>query len=63
MFCPQFVQKALSTGTSVRQAGQGRVDGLATIVGALNAKPQCMQNAAPGFTSPLQRGQLLDDAD
>lgn len=50
-------------GTSVLQAGQGRVDGLVTIVGALNAKPQCIQNAAPGFTSPLQRGQLLDDAD
>ena len=26
---------------------------------ALNDEPQCMQNAAPGFTSPLQRGQVL----
>jgi hypothetical protein len=23
-----------------------------------NAEPQCIQNAAPGLTSPLQRGQV-----
>jgi hypothetical protein len=27
-------------------------------LGALNAEPQCIQNAAPAFTSPLQRGQV-----
>ena len=27
VFCPQLVQKALSTGTSARQFGQGRVKG------------------------------------
>jgi hypothetical protein len=26
--------------------------------GVLNADPQCIQNAAPGLTSPLQRGQV-----
>ena len=31
--------------------------GLATC--GLNDEPQCIQNAAPGFTSPLQRGQTL----
>jgi len=62
MFCPQFVQKALSAGTSARQDGQGRVNGCATIGEVLRAVPQCIQKAAPDFTSPLHRGQVLDDA-
>src|SRR5262249_8531200 len=62
MFCPQFVQKALSAGTSARQDGQERVNGFANIEDVLRAEPQCIQKAAPGFTSPLQRGQVLNDA-
>ncbi len=27
-------------------------------LGLLNDEPQCIQKAAPGFTSPLQRGQI-----
>jgi len=60
--CPQCGQKADSRDTSDRQDGQERVNGCATVAGAFNAVPQCIQNAAPGFTSPLQRGQVLVDA-
>jgi hypothetical protein len=66
IFCPQWTQKALSTGTCAWQEGQGCVAG-GGAVGVvadevLNAEPQCIQNAAPGFTSPLQRGQVVAEA-
>src|SRR5207253_9078670 len=35
---------------------------VAAAAAALNDEPQCIQNAAPAFTSPLQRGQVLDAA-
>lgn len=61
IFAPQFVQKAFATGTSVWQAGHNRVRGcdgaVATFVCELSAEPQCMQKAAPGLASSLQRGQ------
>lgn len=63
IFCPQWTQKALSTGTCAWQEGQRCVAGggaVGTVADdVLNAEPQCMQNAAPGFTSPLQRGQVV----
>jgi hypothetical protein len=41
----------------------GSADGVgvavATAVSLLSEAPQCMQNAAPGFTTPLQRGHTL----
>jgi len=65
---PQFVQNAISTGTSAWQAMQGRVSGgvgvaVTTAVCVLSDEPQCMQKAAPGFTTPLQRGQMPGEAD
>ena len=52
-------------GTCAWQTGQGCVaggGGAVIAVGVLNAEPQCIQNAAPGFTSPLQRGQVVGEA-
>lgn len=55
---PQLVQNALEKGTSAWQEGQGWVEGGGggTDVCTLKAVPQCIQNADPGFTVPLQRG-------
>ncbi len=55
---PQLLQKACSMGTCVWQAGQVCIIGCEGVVAwvtcGLNEEPQCMQKAAPAFTSPLQ---------
>lgn len=66
MGCPQLLQKACSMGTCVWQAGQVCIIGcegvVACVTCGLNEEPQCIQKAAPAFTSPLQRGQTLGAA-
>ena len=50
-------------GTSVWQAGQVCVNGcegaVAPVTCGLSEEPQCIQKAAPGLTSSLQRGQTF----
>jgi len=57
--CPQLVQKATSGETPAWQAGHERIAG-GVWAAPLSAEPQCIQKAAPGFTAPLQRGQMVD---
>jgi hypothetical protein len=53
---PQLVQKRIPGAFCIPQLAQNTEDDV------LNAEPQCVQNAAPGFTSPLQRGQVVAEA-